>query len=95
MGGATSQQIDRRLESREVVAMEVYLHDEPLRVRATTLNISRYGASIAVKRNNLSVGSLVDLVFVRREGKVINLLRYTAIVIHRYEGGLGLRFCTY
>lgn len=94
MRSATSPDSDRRIARREAAALEVYLRDEPLRCRGTTLDISRCGVSVNTKWRNFSVGTLIDLVFVQREGRVINLLRYTAIVVRQYDGGVGLRFCT-
>ncbi|HXK55010.1 MAG: PilZ domain-containing protein [Gammaproteobacteria bacterium] len=94
MRGATSPERDRRIARREAAALEVYLRDEPLRCRGTTLDISRCGVSVNTKWRNFSVGTLVDVVFIQREGRVINLLRYTAIVVRHYDGGVGLRFCT-
>lgn len=94
MRSATSPYTDRRIARREAAALEVYLRDEPLRCRGTTLDISRCGVSVNTKWKNFSVGTLVDLVFIQREGKVVNLLRYTAIVVRHYDGGVGLRFCT-
>ncbi|MCP4289942.1 MAG: PilZ domain-containing protein [Gammaproteobacteria bacterium] len=94
MGSATSPYKNRRVAKREAAELEVYLRDEPLRCRGTTLDISRCGVSVNTKRRNFSVGTLVDLVFIQREGRVVNLLRYTAIVARQYDGGIGLRFCT-
>ena len=93
MHSATSPNKDRRIARRETAAVEVYLRDEPLRCRGTTLDISRCGVSVNTKWKNFTVGTLIDLVFVQREGRVINLLRYTAIVVRHYDGGVGLRFC--
>jgi len=85
---------DRRVASREAASLEVYLGDEPLRCRGTTLDISRCGVSVITNRNNFSIGTLIDLVFIQREGRVVNLLRYTAIVARRKDRVVGLRFCT-
>ncbi|MCB1830383.1 MAG: PilZ domain-containing protein [Chromatiaceae bacterium] len=93
MHSATSPNKDRRIARREAAVLEVYLRDEPLRCRGTTLDISRCGVSVNTKWKNFTVGTLIDLVFVQREGRVINLLRYTAIVVRHYDGGVGLRFC--
>jgi len=94
MHSATFPDMDRRVARREAAALEVYLRDEPVKCRGTTLDISRCGVSVNTSWRNFSVGTLVDLVFIRREGRVINLLRYTAIVARQYDGGIGLRFCT-
>lgn len=94
MRSATSSYTDRRVAKRETANLEVYLNNQPLRCRGTTLDISRCGVSVETNWKNFSVGTLVDLVFIQREARVINLLRYTAIVVRQYNGGLGLRFCT-
>ncbi|MCB1763648.1 MAG: PilZ domain-containing protein [Gammaproteobacteria bacterium] len=94
MRGATSPFRDRRVAKRQVAKLEVYLNNQPVRCRATTLDISRCGVFVQTNRLNFSVGTLVDLVFIQREAKIINLLRYTAIVVRHYPGGVGLRFCT-
>lgn len=92
MSGAISRNWDRRIE-KEAAALEVYLRDDPVKIRATTRNVSHHGALIVSARKFFSVGSLVDVVFVRRAGNVVHLKRHTAIVVHRHDGGIGLRFC--
>jgi hypothetical protein len=94
MPSANSPYTDRRVARREAAKLEVYLRDEPLRCRGITIDISRCGVFVKTKWKNFSVGTLVDLVFVQREARVISLLRYTAIVVRQYDGGVALRFCT-
>lgn len=93
MSSATSQNWERRIEAREAAVLEVHLRDDQVKVRATSRNISRHGASVTTSSRFFLVGSLVDIIFVRRTGKVIHLHRHTAIVMHRFHGGIGLRFC--
>ena len=86
---------DRRLALREPTRLEVYLQDEPRRLRGTAVDISRRGVFVETEWQSFSIGSLVDLVFVQREPEIISLLRYSAIVVRRYQGGVCLRFCNH
>ncbi len=84
---------DRRLAKRNHVALEVYLLENGSRQPGKAIDISRRGAFIETRWSGFVIGGLLDMVFVQRNRGVVNLSRYTAVVVRRSETGLAVRFC--
>ena len=84
---------DRRRAKRDGAALKVYLSGELWSHRGTTRDISRRGVFVKTDWDGYVLGTRVDLTFVQKKMAVIELRRYSGIVVRQADGGMALQFC--
>ncbi|MCP3870470.1 MAG: PilZ domain-containing protein [Gammaproteobacteria bacterium] len=84
---------DRRRAKRDSASLKVYLSGELWSHRGTTRDISRRGVFVSTDWEGYALGTRVDLTFVQKKMEVIELRRYSGIVVRQANGGMALQFC--
>jgi hypothetical protein len=84
---------DRRHNPRKRTVGSVFLSWAGRRsLHCHVIDLSSAGAFVDVGRLRVPTGAIVELAFVHHAGKVIGLVRRSAVVVRRSPEGLGLMF---